>query len=126
MGRISSVWRGATIGCKESQKIEANRLQRGRQLCSPAAGFIRVPDETTFRSDEAVLKQMRRTNMGLENGSDHVSTHPQPNLPRVSQERPFGHGEPRGNAMTEVVTALFAFFSVSVFLAHVFDAYRVR
>jgi hypothetical protein len=69
---------------------------------------------------------MRRTNTGLENGSDHVGTHPQPNLPRVSQERPSGHGEPRGKAMTEVVTALFAFFSVSVFLAHVFEAYRVR
>ena len=42
------------------------------------------------------------------------------------QERPFGHGNPGGQAMTEVVTALLVFFSFSVFLAHAFDAYRVR
>jgi hypothetical protein len=28
--------------------------------------------------------------------------------------------------MTEAVTALFAFFSISIFLAHAFDAYRSR
>jgi hypothetical protein len=53
--------------------------------------------------------------------------------PRRRQTRNFGyerysfrHGEPEGKAMTEVVIALFVFFSFSVFLAHAFDAYRVR
>jgi len=39
---------------------------------------------------------------------------------------PSGHGEPGGKAMTEVVTAVCVFFSISVFLAHAFDAYYVR
>ena len=29
-------------------------------------------------------------------------------------------------AMTEVVTALLAFISIGIFLAHAFDAYRLR
>jgi hypothetical protein len=32
----------------------------------------------------------------------------------------------RGKAMTEAVMALSVFFSVSIFLAHAFDAYRMR
>ena len=37
-----------------------------------------------------------------------------------------GNGEPRGKAMTEVVTALCVFFSISIFLAHAVDAFRAR
>jgi hypothetical protein len=33
---------------------------------------------------------------------------------------------PKGKAMTEVVTALCVFFSVSIFLAHAIDAVRAR
>jgi hypothetical protein len=33
---------------------------------------------------------------------------------------------PKGKAMTEVVTALCLFFSVSIFLAHAVDAFRAR
>jgi hypothetical protein len=33
---------------------------------------------------------------------------------------------PKGKAMTEVVTALCVFFSISIFLAHAIDAVRAR
>jgi hypothetical protein len=33
---------------------------------------------------------------------------------------------PKDNAMTEVVTALCVFFSISIFLAHAIDAVRAR
>ena len=36
------------------------------------------------------------------------------------------HGEPGSKAMTEVVTALCVFFSISIFLAHAVDAVRAR
>jgi len=32
----------------------------------------------------------------------------------------------KSKAMIEVVSALLAFFSISIFLAHAFDAYRTR
>ena len=99
-------------------------VQRQPMLCSPAA--VGFPTKPFSSPDENVLKQTRRSDSGSKNGGDHVGTHPQPYLPQVSQERPFGHGNPGGKAMTEIVTALFVFFSISVFLAHAFDAYRVR
>jgi hypothetical protein len=58
-------------------------------------------------------------------GNDRADIHSQLNLPRVFEERGSWHGEPGGTTtMTEVVTGLLAFFSVSVFLAHAYDAYR--
>ena len=50
-------------------------------------------------------------------GGDHGDVHFQLDLPRVSEERRSWHGKPgRTTTMTELVTALLAFFSASVFL----------
>jgi hypothetical protein len=58
-------------------------------------------------------------------GGDHGDVHFQLDLPRVSEERRSWHGKlGRTTTMTELVTALLAFFSASVFLAHAYDAYR--
>jgi hypothetical protein len=58
-------------------------------------------------------------------GGDHGNVHLQFDLPRVSEERRSWHGEPRGTTtMTEVVAGLLGFFSVSLFAAHAYDAYR--
>jgi hypothetical protein len=58
-------------------------------------------------------------------GLDHYGHHPQRDLPPFPQGRRLWHcGDPGGAAMIEVVTALLAFLSISVFLAHAFDAYR--
>ena len=59
-------------------------------------------------------------------GLDHVSIGPEPHLPRVSQARASRHFNTGRKAMTEVVTALLAFISIGIFLAHAFDAYRLR
>jgi len=72
--------------------------------------------------------KQRRSNLPVAQttGFDHVGPPPQRDLPPIPQGRPSRHGEPGGKAMTEVVTALFVFFSNSVFLAHAFDAYYMR
>ena len=60
-------------------------------------------------------------------GIDHHGHYSQRHLPPISQRRPSRHSEPGGKAMTELVTALCVLcvlFSISVFLAHAFDAYR--
>jgi hypothetical protein len=81
-------------------------------------------DETIFPPDEDVLKQTRDTNPQPNKGGDH-GIHPQPNLPRVSQEYRSRHGTLGRPAMTiDVVTAVLALLSVSVFVAHGLDAYR--
>jgi hypothetical protein len=54
-----------------------------------------------------------------------VGHHPERNLPPIHHRDACGDS-PRNKAMTEVVTALFALLSISVFLAHAFDAYRSR
>ena len=59
-------------------------------------------------------------------GLDHVSIGPEPHLPRVSQARPPRHLNLGRKAMIEIVTALLAFISIGIFLAHAFDAYRLR
>src|SRR6267142_3954161 len=59
-------------------------------------------------------------------GLDHVGIGPQPHLPRVPQACPSRHGNTGRKAMTEVVTAILIFVSIGVFLAHAFDAYRLR
>jgi hypothetical protein len=59
-------------------------------------------------------------------GLDHVRIDPEPHLPRVSQACPSRHDNTGRKAMTEVVTAFLVFVSIGVFLAHAFDAYRLR
>jgi hypothetical protein len=59
-------------------------------------------------------------------GLDHVCIGPEPPLSRISQACPFRHGNTGRKAMTEVVTAFLIFVSIGVFLAHAFDAYRLR
>jgi hypothetical protein len=59
-------------------------------------------------------------------GFDHVGPHPQRNLPPIPQVRPSRRGKPGRTAMTEIVTAVLVFLSITVFLAHTLDAYRVR
>jgi len=61
------------------------------------------------------------------NGDRHVGPHPERDLPQIPHHRTSRHRPPpRGKAMTEAVVALSVFFSVSIFLAHAFDAYRMR
>jgi hypothetical protein len=63
---------------------------------------------------------------GSDNGVDHVGINAEPNLPPISQIRPFGHGKPGRKAVMEMMLALFGYFSVGAFLPHAFDAYRAR
>jgi hypothetical protein len=58
-------------------------------------------------------------------GCDHAGYHPWRDLPPFSQGRPGGYrDDPGSTPMIEIVTALLALLSISVFLAHAFDAYR--
>jgi hypothetical protein len=59
-------------------------------------------------------------------GCDHVGPRSQRDLSPVPSSRPPRHLKPGGKAMTEAITATCIFFSISVFLAHAFDAYRMR
>jgi hypothetical protein len=61
-----------------------------------------------------------------DNGDRHVGPRPKRDLPQIHRRRPSRRRAPRGNAMIEAVMALSVFFSVSIFLAHAFDAYRMR
>jgi hypothetical protein len=83
--------------------------------------------ETILTCREAFRKQTAATVVTTGQASlDHVGISPQLHLPRISQTCPFGHGNTGRKAMTEVVTAFLIFVSVGVFLAHAFDAYRLR
>jgi len=62
----------------------------------------------------------------IKTGFNHADPHPQRDLPAMPQDRPQWHGNDAGIAMTEIVTALLVFLSIGVFLAHVFDACRMR
>jgi len=59
-------------------------------------------------------------------GLDHVCNGPEPHLSRISQACRLRHDNTGRKAMTEVVTAFLIFVSIGVFLAHAFDAYRLR
>jgi len=59
-------------------------------------------------------------------GLDHVCNGPEPHLSQIPQACPLRHGNTGRKAMTEVVTAFLIFVSIGVFLAHAFDAYRLR
>ena len=83
--------------------------------------------ETIFTRREVLRKQTAATVVITgQSGLDHVGISPQPHLPRISQTCPFRHGNTGRKAMTEVVTAFLIFVSIGVFLAHAFDAYRLR
>jgi hypothetical protein len=59
-------------------------------------------------------------------GYHHVDPHPGHDLSAIPQGRYRGFDKRLGTAMIEAATALLAFLSVGVFLAHAFDAYRMR
>ena len=83
--------------------------------------------ETILTCREAFRKQTAATVVTAgQTGLDHVGISPQLHLPRISPACPFGHGNTGRKAMTEVVTAFLIFVSIGVFLAHAFDAYRLR
>jgi hypothetical protein len=84
-------------------------------------------NETISISGEVLRKQSRPTVLTHQTtGLDHVCIGPEPLLSRISQACPFRHGNTGRKAMTEVVTAFLIFVSIGVFLAHAFDAYRLR
>jgi hypothetical protein len=91
---------------------------------APARAAMSWLNETIFRDCEVVLQQSRPTVLFETAGFDHAGPHPQRHLGPISQGRPSRHGKAAGKAMTEIVVALLAFLSISVFLAHAFDAYR--
>ena len=93
-----------------------HRSSSGSPLTKPFSG-----------ADENVLKQKAAYLPRPPNNRDrHVDPPPERDLPRIPQRRSSGHYPRRGKAMTEAVTALLVLFSISVFLAHAFDAYRMR
>jgi hypothetical protein len=83
--------------------------------------------ETILPCREALRKQTAATVVNIKQaGLDHVGIGSQPHLPRVYQACPSRHDNTGRKAMTEVVTAFLIFVSIGVFLAHAFDAYRLR
>ena len=84
-------------------------------------------NETISIRCEVFRKQRAPTVLSYQTtGLDHVGIGPEPHLPRVSQARASRHFNTGRKAMTEVVTAILAFISIGIFLAHAFDAYRLR
>jgi hypothetical protein len=87
----------------------------------------RQRNETIFGGREALRKQTAAIVKLIERTRlDHVGISTQPHLPRISQACPCRHDNTGRKAMTEVVTAFLVFVSIGVFLAHAFDAYRLR
>jgi hypothetical protein len=84
-------------------------------------------NETISIRCEVFRKQRAPTVLSYQTtGLDHVGIGPEPHLPRVPQACPCRHNDTGRKAMTEVVTAVLIFASIGVFLAHAFDAYRLR
>jgi hypothetical protein len=78
--------------------------------------------------DDAGQKRLRLTT-GYDDqttGFGHASRHPQRDLSPFPQKRPSRHGEARSTQMIEAITGLCIFLSIGVFLAHAFDAFRMR
>ena len=71
-------------------------------------------------------REIKRPHVRLRTGLGHVGSPAQRDLPPIHQGCPSGPGKPGSKAMIEVVSALLAFFSISIFLAHAVDAYRAR
>jgi hypothetical protein len=87
---------------------------------------VATPAQETIFPDREVVPQQTRPSVVLNQtaGFDHADLHPQRGLPPISQGCASRHGNAKGEAMTEIVIALLAFLSISVFLAHAFDVYR--
>jgi hypothetical protein len=112
--------------------IEFSRQSDANSVPAAGPGGLAVlaraqPDETTFpqtrsRPETEAAYAPPRSKTGF----DHADPHRQRDLPAIPQGRPHWHGSNGGTAMTEIVTALLAFLSIGVFLAHAFDAYRMR
>jgi hypothetical protein len=96
-------------------------------LSAPSPLLVRMQpgdEETIFQQDETGPKQTRPSFPSTKNGDRHDNSHPERDLSAIHVRHSSRYR--RGKAMTEAVTALFAFFSISIFLAHAFDAYRSR
>jgi hypothetical protein len=74
---------------------------------------------------EAIRKQCRPSLAALATGCCHGSF-PQCDLSRISEERPVNHADRGGTPMTETMAAVLVFISIGIFLAHAYDAYRMR
>jgi hypothetical protein len=90
---------------------------------------------TPFRSSVETIFRCRRKRLETkaaylprqpDNGDRNAGPHPERDLPQIHHHRTSRRRPPRGKPMTEAVMALSVFFSVSIFLAHAFDAYRMR
>jgi hypothetical protein len=79
-------------------------------------------------SREVVLKQpLGNKRLVDNNGGDHALNHPQRNPPRVSEQCRARNSKLRNAAVTtELVAALLASVSASIFLAHAYDAYGAK
>jgi len=85
------------------------------------------PHETVFPDLEILPKQTGAViPPKLIRGCDHVAAHSQCDLSPVSSGRPSRLFKPGSEPMIEIVTALTVFLSIAIFLAHAFDAYRMR
>jgi hypothetical protein len=104
---VNSVWQAEKVWPAEAPRPNAPRAKK-----------------PFFQHDETGLKQMRPSFPSTKNGDRHDSSHPELDLPAIHVRHSSRYR--RGKAMTEAITALFAFFSISIFLAHAFDAYRSR
>lgn len=62
--------------------------------------------------------------IGQTAGFDHAGNLSQRDLPRSAQGLHLRDGKLGDDVMTDVVTTLLLFLSVSVFMAHAFEAYR--
>jgi hypothetical protein len=92
----------------------------------PDASEPSSPTKPFPSSHETILKQSGDIQCTTKNGGDN-GIHPQPNLPRISQERSSRHGKSgRPTVMADIVSSLFIILSASVFFAHALDAYRCR
>jgi hypothetical protein len=86
-----------------------------------------IDDETIPFGREMLRKQI--ASMVCDNRTerqDHVGIDPEPRLPRIPQTCPCRHDDAGRKTLIEVVTALLIFVSIDVFLAHAFDAFRLR
>jgi hypothetical protein len=111
-----------------------NDLDGASNSPPPSQSLMPSLYETLNLADEAVFTAPRNRpethpwfdRVDQNQGIDHVSPIAQRDLRPVSRCCPSGHGDPGSDAMAEIVEALFAFFSISIFLAHAVDAFRAR
>ena len=95
-----------------------------RAAASESAGRIASAVSPPRKSNDQVALAHDTGNQTA--GFDHVNPHRGHDLPAIPQGRSRGFDKRLGKAMIEAATALLAFLSVGVFLAHAFDAYRMR